>query len=157
MTINPEKGLPKKIFYEVSSLTPLICVDLLIQDSKKGIILTWRDDKYYGPGWHIPGGIIRFKEKIIDRIKATLLNELRIEAKKISKKPLKINEQINTERNIRGHFLALLFECKIKTEPPINLKFNYKNKVGGTWKWHKRFPKKMIKQHYIYKDFFKNF
>lgn len=154
MKTDPRNGLPQKLFYKVSSLTPLICVDLLIKDLKKGILLTWRSDKFYGPGWHIPGGIIRFKERLSDRIKTTSFNELKVNVKNISKNPIDVNEQINQERDIRGHFLALLFKCKIEKDPPIELKFDFKKKRNGTWKWHKKFPNKMIAQHFIYRKHF---
>ena len=32
---NPTVGLPDEIFYFVSSITPLVCVDLLIKKRKK--------------------------------------------------------------------------------------------------------------------------
>ena len=58
---NPSKGLPDDLFYYISSTTPIINVDLLIKDEKECALLAWRDDQYAGKGWHVPGGIIRFK------------------------------------------------------------------------------------------------
>lgn len=52
---NAKQGLPQEVFYFVSELTPLINVDLLIKDKSGRTLLTWRDDKFYGPAWHIPG------------------------------------------------------------------------------------------------------
>ena len=49
-------GLPHDLFVFVSRLTPLVNVDLLIQDPHHGTLLTWRHDETYGPGWHVPGG-----------------------------------------------------------------------------------------------------
>jgi colanic acid biosynthesis protein WcaH len=57
-----QKGLPQELFYFVSQLTPMVNVDLLIKNQKGQTLLTWRDDQFYGSAWHIPGGIIRFKE-----------------------------------------------------------------------------------------------
>ena len=59
---NPTKGLSEETFLLISQLTPMVNVELLIQDKNKGTLLTWRHDKFYGPAWHLPGGIIRFKE-----------------------------------------------------------------------------------------------
>ena len=42
-------GLPDEIFYLVSRLTPLINVDLLIVNKNNEKLLTWREDKFYGP------------------------------------------------------------------------------------------------------------
>ena len=58
---DPRHGLPEEVFRLVSRLTALINVDLLIQDEGRRTLLTWRDDEFYGAGWHIPGGIIRYK------------------------------------------------------------------------------------------------
>lgn len=44
----------------------MVNVDLLIKNvSSNETLLTWREDEYYGPGWHVPGGIVRFKETIV--------------------------------------------------------------------------------------------
>ena len=87
-----ENDLPEKIFERVSQLTPLVNVDLLIKNKNKGTLLVWRHDKYYGPGWHIPGGIIRFKEKIVARIEKTAMKELSCKIVSISDKPIAFNE-----------------------------------------------------------------
>lgn len=68
--VDPPIGLPEEVFLFISRLTPMINVDLLIQDERKRTLLTWRDDERLGPGWHVPGGIIRFKEEIQLRVKA---------------------------------------------------------------------------------------
>ncbi|SVE18316.1 uncharacterized protein METZ01_LOCUS471170, partial [marine metagenome] len=68
---DPSYGLPEEIFYLVSRITPLINVDLLIHNKNGETLLTWRGgDETSKPGWHIPGGIVRYKEKIADRIRA---------------------------------------------------------------------------------------
>ena len=54
---DPKRGLPEDVFLFVSRIIPLIAVDLLIQDDRSRTLLTWRDDEFYGPGWHAPGGI----------------------------------------------------------------------------------------------------
>ena len=64
---NPKQGLPEEIFLFATRITPMINVDLLIKDYNGNTLLTWRDDGYHKPGWHIPGGIIRLKEKLAKR------------------------------------------------------------------------------------------
>jgi len=153
---DPKVSLPEEIFHFVSSITPLVCVDLLIR-GEEGILLTWREDKFYGPGWHLPGGILRFKEKAYTRVLETSKKELCVSVKEMSKKPINIAEQINTKRDIRGHFIALLYECSIDKNPSEKKRFNPDNKINGSWKWHDSFPKDMINQHHIYEKFFKDF
>ena len=59
--IHPEQGLGEELFLTVSSLVPIVNVDLLVYNDKGQFLLTKRDDPYCGRGWHVPGGCIRFK------------------------------------------------------------------------------------------------
>src|SRR2546425_13357634 len=73
---DPRTGLPYELFLFVSRLVPMVNVDLLISDDQGRILLTWRDDEIHGAGWHVPGGMIRFKETAEERIRTTALDEL---------------------------------------------------------------------------------
>ena len=55
MKIDGREGLEEEIFIAVSTIIPIVNVDLLILDSQNHILLSWRDDVYFGKGWHIPG------------------------------------------------------------------------------------------------------
>ena len=66
---NAKTGLPDELFYFVTRLTPMVNVDLLVKDSRNRTLLAWRKDTSSGAGWHVPGGIVRYKEKLEDRIK----------------------------------------------------------------------------------------
>ena len=61
-------GLPDEVFYYISRTTPLVNVDLLIKDENGRTLLSWRNDRYAGKGWHVPGGIVRFKETLETRV-----------------------------------------------------------------------------------------
>lgn len=62
-TIEAKAGqLSEEVFLFISRVTPLVIVDLLIQDSVRRTLLTWRSDQFYGLGWHVPSGIIRYKK-----------------------------------------------------------------------------------------------
>ena len=67
--IKPEEGLGEDLFLLVSSLVPIVNVDLLVYNDKGQFLLTWRDDPHCGCGWHIPGGCVRFKETCEERIR----------------------------------------------------------------------------------------
>jgi len=148
---NPSDGLPEDIFLFISRITPLINVDLLIKNEKGQTLLTWRDDGYHGPGWHIPGGIIRYKEKTSDRINAVAKKEL---GSKVSfkKNPLAINEVI-CSRKTRGHFISLLYECKLINSLDENLKFKQEKLKPGQWAWHSKCPDNIISIHEMYRKF----
>ena len=75
LVFDSKQGIPTDLFYFVSRMTPLVNVDLLIRDEGGRTLLIWRDDEFYH-GWHIAGGIIRFKERAADRIAAVAALEL---------------------------------------------------------------------------------
>src|SRR5204863_6588665 len=73
---DPREGLPEDVFRFVSRITPLANVDLLIEDPRRGTLLTWREDQFFGAGWHLPGGIVRYKETARQRVRACAQHEL---------------------------------------------------------------------------------
>lgn len=142
-----QDGLPSHLFEYVSSITPIINVDLLVHNPCKGIILSWRSDKFYGPGWHIPGGIIRFKENFLDRLKYVARNEINLN-EDMEFNLISINQIMNPERDIRGHFISLLFSAEIHQNKIINN--GVKEGENGFLKWYKYSPENLIKQHKRY-------
>ena len=148
---NASEGLPDEIFYFVSRLTPYVNVDLLIDIPEKGILLTWRDDEYTGAGWHIPGGIIRFKENAKKRVDLVAQRELGIKID-FSKGPVEFNEVIANQKD-RSHFISLLYSCSIDEEnlSIINKKILQNPKQIN---FFKKKPKKLIPWHNIYDNFF---
>jgi len=100
-TGSARKGLPEPVFLLTSSLTPMLNVDLLICNEQGQTLLTWRHDAFYGPGWHVPGGIIRFKERFEDRIAAVARGELGVEVE-ADPQPLNIQQIFHPERDVRG-------------------------------------------------------
>lgn len=149
---NPSKGLPEDVFLFVSRVTPMINVDLLIKDEQNHTLLTWRDDSFYPPGWHIPGGIVRYKETMSDRINAVAAGEL---GAKISckKEPLAINEVMLPSRRTRGHFISLLYECTLISSLNENLMFKKGIPRQGQWAWHGKCPDNIISVHQMYREF----
>lgn len=149
---DPSKGLPEDIFLFVTGITPMINVDLLIKNRHRQTLLTWRDDGYYPGSWHIPGGIIRYKETTEDRIHAVAANELGAEIA-FKKEPLAVNEVIHPSRRARGHFISLLYECTLKRPPNRNLRHRAGDPKPGEWAWHDRCPDNLISVHDIYRKF----
>lgn len=143
-------GLPQNLFYLVSRLTPLVNVDLLIQDDRWGTLLTWRADEFYGPGWHVPGGIIRFKETAAARIAAVASTELGAEVC-AEPTPFIVSEVLSPRRDVRGHFISLLYRCTLATLPSMALKFIDDVPKNGMWCWFKCCPDNLIQAHEIYR------
>ena len=149
---DPKIGLPQDLFYFVSSLTPLVNVDLLIKNNRGQTLLTWRADRFHGPAWHIPGGIIRFKEGLGDRIKKVAHAELGCGVR-FSEAPIHVRSLINTERDVRGHFISLLYLCELQGEPNPSLKASGADPRAGEWAWHDTAPHNLIKVHEVFRQF----
>lgn len=137
-------GLPEDLFLFVSRLTPLATVDLLIQDDRGRTLLTWRHDEFYGPGWHVPGGIIRFKEQMADRIRACAREELRAEVA-ADPSPIHVLEAFRAG-DTRGHHISLLFRCRLMTPPDESLRAVSDPPLPGQWRWHDRCPPDLLEE-----------
>jgi ADP-ribose pyrophosphatase YjhB (NUDIX family) len=149
---DPRRGLPAEIFRFVSRITPLINVDLLIQDDRSRTLLTWRDDEFYGPGWHVPGGIIRYKESAADRIRACAREELGADVSSNSD-PLLVSESTR-DQNTRGHHISLLFRCRLLSTPDAARRAASDPPSAGQWRWHDRCPPDLIEAQRLFTPFF---
>lgn len=145
-------GLPEDVFQFVSRLTPLVTVDLLIQDERGRTLLTWRDDEFYGPGWHVPGGIVRFKETLVARIRACARQELGAE---VAADPaaLHVLEAFRSDET-RGHHVSLLFRCRLLTPLDESLRAVSEPPSAGQWRWHDRCPPDLLDEQRDYARFF---
>lgn len=150
---NARAGLSNELFYFVSRLTPLVNVDLFVQNEAREVLLTWRKDRFYD-GWHVPGGIIRFKEFAADRIRAVARAELGVEVE-ADDKPLLIHEKHAKDRDVRGHFIALLYRTRLRSQPDPALRCtDLEAPQHGQWAWHRSYPERMIPQHAVYRHLF---
>jgi len=142
----PKMGLPQEIFHFISRSTPIVNVDLLIKDSKNRVLLAWRDDEFAGSGWHVPGGIVRYKENIIDRLK--LVSELEIKhLVEYQETPLCIKEVI-LEHDTRGHFISFLYACKVPDNFIPNKVSN--SQEAGYLQWHNNCPDNLVPVQHMY-------
>lgn len=156
-SLTPYDGLPFELFEWISSVVPIPNVDLLITNDKGEILLSWRDDEYYGQGWHLPGGCIRFKETIEERIQKTALNEIGTEVITDSI-PIAVKNMIMGDREgqpiKRAHHVAMLIKCALPEGFVVDNK-EKKEKDAGYLKWFDRIPEDILKVHDIYFDVFK--
>lgn len=144
------QGLSFEIFELVSRLTPLVNVDLLIKDNNSRTLLAWRNDKFAGQGWHIPGGIVRYKETLEQRIEQVALTEIgqKVEFAPV---PITMNEIIRPHAT-RGHFISFLYACSIESNfEPNNSKLSSDD--AGYLAWHSTCPDNLIPVHEMYRPF----
>jgi colanic acid biosynthesis protein WcaH len=148
---DPRRGLPEEIFRFVSRITPLTNVDLLVQDDRGRTLLTWRDDEFFGAGWHAPGGIIRYKETAADRIRACARAELGADVS-FDAAPLLVVESILAQ-DTRGHFISLLYRCRLVGPPDEGRQAVSDPPNAGEWRWHDRCPADLIEAQRPYARF----
>lgn len=124
---NPQLGLPQPVFDALVKIVPFVSCELIIVN-KKGILLTWREDKWW-KGWHFPGGLIRYKESFEKRIQKTALSELGIRIKKYE-----FLFPINYLDSPRNHGISLIFLCMTDMIP-------------NDGKFFKKMPQDIIREH----------
>jgi colanic acid biosynthesis protein WcaH len=149
---SPENGLPKELFEFLTRLVPMINVDLLIVDERLGTLLTWRHDENYGPGWHLPGGIIRYKETAEARVRKTAERELEVGVE-FEPVPIAIEHVVSQTRRERGHMISFLYRCRLAEAPPERLRLNPVHPEAGQWEWHRGCPVNLIPEHDHYRKF----
>lgn len=147
---NAETGMDDDVFTFVASVTPMVNVDLLIRDKKGGVLLAWRDDGH-NYGWHIPGGIVRFKETFEERIQKTALEELGTTVS-FDSEPVKISA-ICMPYQRRGHFISFLYNCYVPDEYVIeNVMTEH---TSGFLQWHYEMPQLLVEGQMCYYDYLK--
>ena len=137
------QGLGEELFHAVSKLTPMVNVELLIRDEEGRTLLTWRDDELYGPGWHFPGGVLRFKETFAQRIETVARLELGSTVSH-AEHPDQVRASMNETRDIRGHFVSLLFYCQLTSPLDDNRKATNAEPQKGQWAWHTQKPDNLL-------------
>jgi colanic acid biosynthesis protein WcaH len=145
------KGLPEELFQFISRTTPLVNVDLLIKDGSGNTLLAWRDDEHSGTGWHVPGGIVRFQETLADRLQKTALREIGTKVD-FDRNPIQIEELIIPNKDIRGHHISFLYNCRLPVEFIVS-NAGKTEKDEGFLKWHKECPTDLLEIHKMYKKY----
>jgi colanic acid biosynthesis protein WcaH len=151
---DPHVGLPEPVFLFISAITPLVTVDLLIKDDRGRTLLTWRNDACYGPGWHLPGGVVRFQERTADRIRAVARQELEVEVE-CDPEPFGVHELIDTGCRERGHAIALLYRCRLLTPLSETRCAVSPVPLPDQWAWHENCPDDLIPEHAVYRWYFR--
>ena len=115
---NPQNGLPLPVFESLCRLVPFVACELIIMNDKNQILLTWREDEFW-KGWHFPGGLMRYRESVDERVRKTALDEVGV--------GIESYEFLGFEdchNSLRGPVMSLLFICHIKEDPKCGKFFN---------------------------------
>jgi ADP-ribose pyrophosphatase YjhB (NUDIX family) len=108
---HPHEGLPPAVFNGFVRVVPFVACELVVVNSKKQILLTWRRDQWW-TGWHFPGGLLRYNETFEERIQQTALTELGVDVVRS-----KFLFPVNYTSGPRGHAVSLVFLCETETKP----------------------------------------
>lgn len=156
--ISAHTGLGTELFHFVSSLTPIVNVDLLVYNSKGQFLLAMRDDPHCGKGWHVPGGCVRFKETFDTRIREVAKKELNLTEFTYGKEPMKVFEIMweKDQRKLeyedeRAHFVTMVYKCYAPDSYIIDNQ-DKKETDAGYIRWFDKLPDDLLEIQNCYKD-----
>ncbi|OGM29603.1 hypothetical protein A2630_01025 [Candidatus Woesebacteria bacterium RIFCSPHIGHO2_01_FULL_44_10] len=131
--------MPYKIFKEIYSKVPRLCVDLIIK-TKQGIIMSKRNISPEKGKWHFPGGTVLFGEKLRQTIKRVADEETGLKLK-----VLKIIGAVEYQPpSVHGHVISLAFWCE-----PISGQLRG-SQQGKEIKYFKSIPTDTIKEQVVF-------
>ena len=134
--IQASRGLGEELFLFSSTLAPVVNVDLLVTDQDGRVLLSWREDSFHSPGWHVPGTCVRFRETFGESIRRCAREELGVEVS-FEPEPIKVYELIReTDREERAHFVTLVFACRLARE-------DFVFPEEGSIRWFREMPENM--------------
>lgn len=162
--ITPEKGLGKELFLFASTLIPVINVDLIVTNSNREVLLSWRNDPHFGAGWHVPGGCLRLGEHLQDRLDKTAANEFGSCIKRHTQ-PLKIfeifsakNRDGSSDQRERSHFITIVYGCELADLNEVDKRL-YQGDLSetqmievGQLRWFKELPENLLEVQRCYLD-----
>lgn len=151
--INPAEGLGEPLFLLATSLVPITNIDLFIVNEQGQLLFLWRDDEIYGQGWHIPGGCVRIRESLTERILKTAEIELGIRIE-YAKEPIVVREGILKEQRpwlkdqlVRSHHISFMYASAISTKDKIvTVKSPDGSHIEGDRYWFDEIPCNLLKE-----------
>ena len=152
--LRPYEGLSREIFLVASQLVPLVNIEIIATNkSRNALILIYRHDSFYGPGWHLPGGIIRSREDAHERLRKTLSKEMGIDLSQTSTvRCVGISQAIDQQRPVRSHFISLVFALDINDEDMPCMANPQKMYMSGDIASHRDVPTDLIEEHRKYQE-----
>lgn len=113
--------IPKDIFYNVVKFTPLISIDLILENSEKKLLLGWRTNSPAKNTWFVPGGRILKDETLDNAFVRISENELGIKFTMNEAEFLGVyehnypHENFFEENSFSTHYIVLGFRIKVNT------------------------------------------
>ena len=70
--------LPKDEFDRIFARVPRLTVEVLMSSDERGVLLALRDVDPCRGMWNLPGGTVRFGERLVDAVRRVAADELGI-------------------------------------------------------------------------------
>ncbi len=108
-------------FLKVIDATPLVSIDLILENHQGKILLGKRNNRPAQNYWFVPGGRIRKNERLADAIKRISSAELSTEIMLSDGQPLGAFEHIYDDNfsgsdGINTHYVVLAYKIRIKDD-----------------------------------------
>jgi ADP-ribose pyrophosphatase YjhB (NUDIX family) len=78
-TARPRGWLPKAEFDAIFSRVPRLCVEVVIVQPDRGVLLARREIPPNEGAWHIPGGTVLFAEPLVAAVKRVAAHEVGVD------------------------------------------------------------------------------
>lgn len=149
--VDSTRGLPEGLFLFATTLMPCPNIDLFISNGSK-LLLTWRDDEFYGKGWHIPGGCLRLRETLEKRIQETAKKEISVEViydrdNFITREGIVYQTRPWMKNQlVRSHNISMLFNCRLPDDYQISNNAEDEHTIGFL-KWFDNKPEDILVVH----------
>jgi 8-oxo-dGTP pyrophosphatase MutT (NUDIX family) len=129
---NNKYPLIQEEFNEIYSKVPRLTVEIIMRNDEHGVYLTKRAIEPCKDQWHLPGGTVRFGEKLTEAVERIADRELGIKPKKMEMVgcidyPSHYNHGLDSP-------VGIVFEIK---DVDKNIKINHEALEGG---WFKQLP-----------------
>lgn len=129
-----EYSLTKSEFDSIYSRVPRLCVEIIILDHQKGVLLTKRAIEPAKGAWHTPGGTVRYQESLEEAARRIAKKELGVGVEII--KELGVIEAIFTAHY--SHDVSVAIEVRPSSETFLL------DEQADEFKFFKELPEKMI-------------
>lgn len=125
-------------FQSIYSKVTRLCVDLVIKN-EQGVLLTLRQKNGWEGQWHLPGGTVHFRERIMEAVRRVGMEELGLTIESMKLKGY-LEYPSEVEERGFGYSVSMVFLCKIGNE---ELKLDDQVEKFG---FFKKLPENTIKE-----------
>jgi colanic acid biosynthesis protein WcaH len=124
--------IPEKLYKQIVDTMPIPCVDVVISNDSRRVLLIRRSDEPAKGKWWVIGGRIHKKESLVDAAIRKVRDETGLEVKIIKKLDFYEYTSDQSEQNSKTgtHSVIVGLHVKLKHSQKVNL-----DKTSSEYKW----------------------